>query len=384
MTEFTRRDLLSTAAAVAAAGIAGPAFAQGSSAGLNAIAAARGLRFGSCFLWGESGQDIGSFANPRYAALLERDCGILVPENELKWQRVRPSAKTFDFTRFDAMLAWAESKKIAMRGHTLLWAKDKYFPDWLNKYDFGANPRTEAERLLTEHITTIGKRYGDRVIAYDVVNEAVDEKTGGHRASSLANAFGGGEAMIDHAFHAARAASPKAQLVYNDYMSWEPENEIHRAGVLKLLEGFRKRNVPVDALGVQSHISLIGEGGAGKLAAQQEKPWRAFLDAVVAMDYKLVVTEMDISDKGLPTDFKLRDAAVADYGAAYLEVMLSYPQLHDVLFWGMCDKFSWLNNFKPREDGTIKRALPYDEKYQPKALYDAARKKISEAPARKA
>jgi endo-1,4-beta-xylanase len=154
--------------------------------------------------------------------------------------------------------------------------------------------------------------------------------------------------------------------------------------VLKLLEGFRKRNVPVDALGVQSHISLIGEGGPGKLAVQQEKPWREFLDAVVAMGYTLVVTEMDVSDKGLPTDFTLRDAAVADYGAAYLEIMLRYPQVHDVLFWGMCDKFSWLNNFKPREDKTVKRALPYDEKYQPKALYAATRKKILAAPAREA
>ena len=384
MTDLTRRDLLSTAAALAALGAAGPALAADAAPGLNALAAKRGLRFGSCFSWGEPGRDAGSFANPDYAALLTRDCGLLVPENELKWQRVRPSPTAFDFTRFDAMLAWAESKGLAMRGHTLFWAKTQYFPDWLNKYDFGANPAKEADRLLTEHVATICRRYGKRVSAYDVVNEAVDEKTGGLRESSITKAFGGAEAMIDHAFHVARDNSPDAQLVYNDYMSWEPGNETHRAGILKLLEGFRNRNVPVDALGVQSHISLIGEGGPGKLAAQQEKPWRDFLDAVTAMGYKLVVTEMDISDKGLPTDFAQRDAIVADYGAAYLEVMLSYPQLHDVLFWGMCDKYSWLNHFKPREDGTVKRGTPYDENYEPKALYDAIGKRLNEAPARSA
>ncbi|MBC9032606.1 endo-1,4-beta-xylanase [Sphingomonas sp. JC676] len=384
MTEFTRRDLLSTATALAATGIAGPAFAGNAAPGLNALAARRGLRFGSCFSWGEPGSDTGSFANPDYAALLTRDCGLLVPENELKWQRVRPSPKVFDFARFDAMLAWAESKRLAMRGHTLFWAKTQYIPDWLNSYDYGANPAKEADRLLTEHISTICRRYGKRVTAYDVVNEAVDEKTAGLRESSITKAFGGAEAMIDHAFHVARDAAPHAQLVYNEYMSWEPGNEIHRAGVLKLLEGFRKRNVPVDALGVQSHISLIGEGTPGQLATRQEKPWREFLDAVVAMGYKLVVTEMDISDKGLPTDLAQRDAMVADYGAAYLEIMLSYPQLHDVLFWGMCDKYSWLNHFKPRADGTLKRGTPYDATYKPKPLYTAVGKRLSDAPARSA
>jgi len=382
MTECTRRDLLATAAALAVTAAADPALAREAAPGLDAVAARHGLRFGSCFAWGEPGGDAGSFANPDYAALLTRDCGLVVPENELKWQRVRPSPKRFDFARFDAMLAWAESKRLAMRGHTLFWAKTQYFPEWLKTYDFGANPAREADRLLTEHITTICRRYGDRVTAYDVVNEMVDEQTGALRASSITNAFGSAEAVIDHAFRLAREAAPHAQLVYNDYMSWEPGNQVHRAGVLKLLEGFRKRGVPVDALGVQSHIGPKGEAAPGQLAMRQEKPWREFLDAVVAMGYKLVVTEMDISDNDLPTDFTRRDATVADYGSAYLEIMLSYPQLRDVLFWGMSDKYSWLNQFRPRADGTVQRSTPYDASYRPKALYAAIAGRLSDAPAR--
>src|SRR4051794_19865294 len=87
---------------------------------LNTTAAAKGMRFGSAFAWSAPGADAGSFANPSYAALLEADCGVLVPENELKWQAIRPSANSFDFTRFDAMLTWAESKGLAVRGHNLL------------------------------------------------------------------------------------------------------------------------------------------------------------------------------------------------------------------------------------------------------------------------
>ena len=53
---------------------------------LNAAAVAKGMRFGSAFAWSAPGADAGSFANPSYAALLTGECGLLVPENELKWQ----------------------------------------------------------------------------------------------------------------------------------------------------------------------------------------------------------------------------------------------------------------------------------------------------------
>jgi endo-1,4-beta-xylanase len=270
---------------------------------------------------------------------------------------------------------------MAMRGHTLLWHKAQYFPKWLTDYDFGPNPRARAEHLLTDHIRTLCRLYGERIVSFDVVNETIDEKTGLQRETSLSKAFGDADAMVDLAFHTARHNAPNAQLVYNDYMSWEPGNEKHRAGVLKLLEGFRKRGVPIDALGVQSHIGVYG---GGRSVAQQEGPWRQFLDAVVAMGYKLVITEFDVNDKELPTDPRLRDAAVAAYADAYLELMFSYPQLRDVLVWGMCDKYGWLNGFSPRADRTTKRATPYDDKFQPKPLREVFARRFAAAAVRPA
>jgi endo-1,4-beta-xylanase len=104
--------------------------------------------------------------------------------------------------------------------------------------------------------------------------------------TALSRALGGPEATLDLAFHTARATAPRAQLVYNDYMSWEPGNANHRAGVLKLLEGFKKRGVPVDALGVQSHITTQGTDTRASIAAL-EGEWRRFLDAVTGMGYGL-------------------------------------------------------------------------------------------------
>lgn len=363
MTGLTRREML---AAAAACSVAGPALA-GEPPSLNALAKAKGMRFGSCFAWSPPRADAGAFANPDYAALLERDCGILVPENEFKWQRLRPDPAKFDVTRFADMLDYAEAKGMAMRGHTLLWHKKQFFPKWLNDFDFGSRPRATGEKLLTGHIRTLCRLYGDRIVSFDVVNETIDEKTGLQRETSLSKAFGDADALVDLAFHTARQHAPKAELVYNDYMSWEPGNEKHRAGVLKLLEGFRKRGVPVDALGVQSHIGVYDRDTRGS-AARQEGEWRRFLDAATAMGYKLVITEFDVNDKGLPRDETLRDAGVAAYANAYLAVMFAYPQLRDVLVWGMCDKYGWLNGFSPRADGSLQRATPYDDRFRAKPL----------------
>ena len=231
MLDVTRRDMLTAGAGGALIGFGAPALAAPAPDSLAGIAAARGLRFGSAVGWSPPGvTDRGSFANPAYAALLERECALLVPENVLKWQWLRPSPTAFNFAAADATLAWAEAHGLAMRGHNLLWHQPKWFPAWLNTYSFGAQPRVEAERLLTAHVTTVLRRYGERIRGYDVVNEAVRPADGVLYDTSLSRAMGGPEPTLDLAFHAARAAAPHAQLVYNDYMSWEPGNAHHRAG----------------------------------------------------------------------------------------------------------------------------------------------------------
>jgi endo-1,4-beta-xylanase len=374
--ELTRRDAIIGGLAMATAGCTSnrviyATASAGSDApdSLNRLAQAKGMRFGSAVGAGPSGS--GSFRNPDYAALLKRDCGVLVPENEMKWQALRPSATDFNFTPFDEMVAFAEKNGLAMRGHTLMWHRPQWQPAWLEAYDFGANPATEAARLLTTHIKTVTDRYRGKIKSYDVVNETVLEDST-LAQTAISRAIGGTETLVDLAFRTARAQLPDAQLVYNDYMSWEPGNEKHRAGVLKLLEGFKARGVPVDALGIQSHIRIDTYDPATATGPKQEREWRKFLDEVVAMGYDLLITEFDVNDQALPADIEARDRSVADYAKAYFDVMLSYKQLKDILAWGMCDSYSWLQQFQPlRTDGQAKRPCPYDAQFAPKPLYNA-------------
>ena len=340
--------------------------------GIRVASDAKRMRFGSAFAWSGAGADAASFANPNYAAILERDCTILVPENEMKWQSIRPNATTYDFARFDAMVDYAQTKGIAIRGHNLLWHQRRWMPAWAESHPYGAGAAgvAEATRILTEHIQTVCRRYGSKIVSYDVVNEAVDPGTGTLYETALSTALGGAQATLDLAFRTARAEAPSAELVYNDYMGFEG-GSTHRAGVLALLQGFKARGVPCDALGIQSHLGIYSNTSVATLIANQTPSWRAFLDAVVALGYKLIITEMDVNDSALPAAVATRDQGVADYARGYLDLMFSYPQLKDVLFWGMVDKYSWLQGFAPRSDGQEVRGNPYNSSFQPKLLHAA-------------
>ncbi|WCL55290.1 endo-1,4-beta-xylanase [Gimibacter soli] len=371
MTDITRRQslqLLLGAAACAAASTHAFGVAEPS---LDSLARRTGRRFGTAVGQGQPGSNAGPFADPGYRRIIEADCGILVAENEMKWQWLRPTPDTFDFSGFDRLVDYAKAHSMAVRGHTLLWHKSKWMPDWEATHDFGANPVQAAEAMLTNHITTICKRYGDAIVSYDVVNEAVHDADGVLEETALSKALGGAEATIDLAFHMAREHAPHAELVYNDYMGWEAGNDAHRTGVLKLLEGLRKRNVPVDTLGLQSHLivnSLDPETGIGR---REEEAWQAFVDEAVGMGYRLVITEFDVQDKALPTDIAARDAGVSAYARAYLDMMLNYKEMGDVLAWGLSDRYSWLQGFSPRDDGTPVRGCPYGHDFKAKPLHEA-------------
>lgn len=380
--ELSRRQMLAASAALATTSALSShrALAATEAKGLHEIAAAKGMRFGSAV--GAGSATSGSHRNPDYARLLKRDCGIVVAENEMKWQALRPSSTQFNFAPFDGIVGFAEKNGMAVRGHTLMWHRPQWQPGWLEVHDFGTRPASEAERLLTTHIKTVTDRYRGKIFSYDVVNETVLEDST-LAQTAISRAIGGTETLVDLAFHTARQQLPDAELVYNDYMSWEPGNEKHRAGVLKLLEGFRARNVPVDALGVQSHIRIDTYEPSSGTGPRQEREWRKFLDDVVAMGYRLLITEFDVNDQALPQDIPSRDASVAAYAKAYFDVMLDYPQLTDILAWGMCDSFSWLQGFQPlRADGAGKRPCPYDSAYEAKPLHGVLASALAKAAAR--
>ena len=260
MEDMTRRRCMAVSALSAAiamgGGQAGAVVAGSAAQSLAGLARTEGLT-GVGNAIGGVGRPGSAFSDLGAREIQLRECNILVPENELKWTAVRPNPKDFNFADADVLVDWAEQNHMKIRGHNLLWLRPDRNPDWLNNYDFGPRPGTEAERLLREHVTAVCKHYGNRIFTWDVVNEAIDPVSGRMRDMVFRRHLG--DDCMDIVFDEARKAAPQAVLVYNDFMTWGDNSARHREGVVRLLDRMKSRRVPVDALGGQSHI------GAGEI-----------------------------------------------------------------------------------------------------------------------
>lgn len=375
MGSISRREMLALSGAAVACGAAAPA-----GEGLDALARKKGVRFGSAV--GVGTPPNSALDDPGYRALLARECGLVVAENEHKWYVLRPAADRYDFARADRLAAFARENGLGLRGHTLLWNRDEWSPKWLATYDFGSRPREAAERMLTDHIRTVAARYPE-MDSWDVVNETVDPATGELRETVFGKILG--PELIDICFHTAKAAAPKAKLVYNDYMNFGPAEAKHRAGVLKLLEGLKARNAPIDALGIQGHIGGgVDSPDMTRFSPADQRDWRAFVDEVRGLGLDLLITELDVNDKAMPADIAQRDARVAGLTRDFLDLMLDYRELKQVIVWGMADRYSWLQGTSPRPDGLPKRPLPYDAELRAKPMREAIAAAFRAAPERKA
>ena len=347
---------------------------------LNSLAAHTGRTFGSTVYSNFQGSS-GSFEDPQYRTLLVNECKVIVPGNELKWNRIQRLSSSMrpDFTAADRIIKYAVANNFKIRGHCLLWHHPKRTPTWMFSHDFGTRPAQSAIKMLDEHITTICRRYNNKIYSYDVVNEAVDPRTGTVRTTPLSQAAGGSEVLLDAAFQTASLAAPGIELVYNDYMSWQPESSKHRSGVLRLLEGFRKRGVPVNALGCQSHLYAGSKGMSLGSAVADQRAWRSFLDEVVGMGYRVLVTELDVNDIWLPNDTQLRDTLAAEMVGAYLDIMLSYNQLSTIICWDLVNRYSYLQLENHRPDRRQSRSTPYDNAYRPTAIRGAIAQSLKTA-----
>lgn len=362
----TRRQFLQQTAAASLAALPLSGLAQAQSAGtLKSAGASTGLLVGCCVHARGLRQD------KDYAALVKQQMSILVAENEFKFGPLHPAPTTFFFDDADTIIHFAEQNGMKMRGHNFVW--HRALPAWFATYVTPQN----AEQVLVNHIETVAGRYKGRIHSWDVVNEAIqvsDGLPGGMRNSPWQKVLPN---YIDIAFRTARRVDPHAILTYNDY-DIEGEDAAataKRAAVLELVRGMQKRGVPIDAVGIQSHVHAGPKYTYGP-ALQQ------FMKDVQELGLKMMLTEMDVNDRDLPADIPTRDKAVAETYASYLKTTLANKNVLALLTWGITDRSTWLNHEGARKDGQQERALPFDADLKPKLAFSAELNALQQAPLR--
>jgi len=292
------------------------------------------------------------FSEPAYSATLAREYNLIEPEDAMKWWVVRRDANGFDFREGDEVIRFAQAHGMKVRGHCLAWDHDN--PQWLTQGHFTASQLSE---ILHNHITTVMTHYAGHVFAWDVVNEALNEK-GEPKDSLWYNRPGigfsdKGTGYVEQAFRWAHEADPHALLFYNE-AEGEALNRKSDA-IYSLVRDFKQRGVPIDGVGLQFNIARLS-----------------------ALGIQVHITELDVS---LPVDSsgKALDEDLRQQADAYRRVVhacLQYSGCTAIQTWGFTDKYSWIGS---HSHGTRGAALPFDRAYQPKPAYEAILTELSSA-----
>jgi endo-1,4-beta-xylanase len=236
---------------------------------------------------------------------------------------------------------------------------------------------------MLQRVTDMVSRYRGRIDSWDVVNEPVnpgDDRADHLRADVFLRQIG--PEYLGLAHHTARATDPDAHLVLNECgVEYDtPDMDRKRAAVLDVLENMRKRQTPIDALGIQAHLSV------GRYPFSETK-LREYLRRAAAMGLEIQITELDCTDELAPPDIAARDRMVADEYRRFLDVALDEPAVKMVMTWGLSDRYSWIvrhedNAEERRTDGTEERPLPFDRDLQRKPAWYALAEAFAGAPKR--
>jgi endo-1,4-beta-xylanase len=299
------------------------------------------------------------------AELLAKHFAQVTTGNQMKPEAIQPTEGVFDFSRADQIVAFAEAHGMKIWGHTLLWHNQT--PAWWFLDANGQplrNTRAHQQLLLQRfeaHVKAIAAHYGDRVWAWDVVNEVVDpEEADGLRHSRWYEVFGGPK-YIEKAFKIARKAFPrKVKLFINDYNTEFPDK---REAMFNLVQQLKCEGVPVDGVGHQAHVDyrrdpkLLGES----------------IDLFRTLGVLQTITELDVSvsnemTESLPATPPERLVAQGWYYKELFEVLRERSDdLESVTMWGLYDAVSWLRTWpvsRPHE-----APLFFDDRLQAKAAY---------------
>ncbi|HVM83323.1 MAG TPA: endo-1,4-beta-xylanase [Candidatus Binatia bacterium] len=361
--------------AAATAACARATYTQAADQSLAELAAAKGIAYGSMVTWKSWGGDNAISRHDGFEQLVKRECALVVSAMEMFWRFNSETAGSMDFAGADDIVAWSQQNGKKLRGHNLLWYGQT--PKWYK----GINDRAYGQKAMVEHVTSMCSRFAGKIHSWDVVNETIDiDGAGGLRDSKFVELLG--PTFMDDAFHAARAADPKALLVINDYdLEYNTgDQEAKRQALLNVIDGMKQRNVPIDAVGIQSHLSIKDQDSF------DQNVFANFLKEVGDRGLQVMLTELDVVDVGAPSDPAQRDAAVAAVYKAYLDAALASPTVKTVATWGLCDHDSWITHYAldqfRRPDGLPPRPLPFDTDLKAKPAYFAIADAFKAAPGR--
>jgi len=283
----------------------------------------------------------GYLSDSRYHATFARDFNYVTAEYEMKWNVIESSRGVNNYSAGDAIVSDAQGQGMQVKGHTLIWHGSN--PVWL-----GALPAAEFRAAFEEHIRAVAGHYRGRVLAWDVVNEAMADDGSGLRDTVFRQQLG--DDYIADAFRLAHEADPQALLFYNDYNGEGLSAKSDR--IYDLVRTLRAQGVPIDGVGLQVHVSATGYPSLASLASNMRR--------LAGLGLLVNISEMDVKIANVPGSSDSRLAAQRTAYHDIVGVCVAEPGCHAVTFWGFTDAHTWIAGDDP---------LLYDRQYAQKPAF---------------
>ncbi|WP_208592041.1 endo-1,4-beta-xylanase [Gracilibacillus suaedae] len=276
--------------------------------------------------------------------LLQMHHNLVTAENAMKPGYAYNDDREFDFEAEDALVERALEEDFDVHGHVLVWHQQS--DEWLHS-DENGNPLSREEALanLRNHVQTTVEHFGDDVISWDVVNEAMIDNPpnpsdwkASLRQSGWYHAIG--EDYVEQSFRAAKEVIDEngwdIKLYYNDY---NDDNQNKAEAIYQMVKEINEEyaaenngELLIDGIGMQGHYNLN----------TNPENVRRSLEKFISLGVEVGVTELDIT---AGSDNELTEQQAIAQGYLYAQLFQIYKEhaehISRITFWGLNDATSW-------------------------------------------
>ncbi len=273
-----------------------------------------------------------------YHQIANREFNAVTATAYMPWIGWDNPDKAPDTRGLTAVIDWAQARGKRVHGHVLLYPSANQDLDWYQ------NSATDHEQIVRRYINKMARAAAGRMWVWDVVNEVMADP-GDSRVDrwGLRNDFVEyrriGSNYVEKAFRWARAADPEALLIINDYGT-EAVNQ-KSTNLLRYVTELRRRNVPIDGIGIQMHL-FNGNGGEPDYDSIRRN-FQRFADA----GFQIFITEMDVaitrarSPASIPSTADLqRQRRIYNN---ITRIASAQPAVKSLLLWDFADDRSWMH-----------------------------------------
>jgi endo-1,4-beta-xylanase len=300
--------------------------------------------------------------------LLTHHHNLVTAENAMKPGEQYDDAREFDFSGPNRLVDRVREEELLLHGHVLVWHQQS--PSWHHTAEDGSPlPEAEARENMERHIRQTMENYGDQVISWDVVNEALDGNWSDPEdwQSQLRNTGWlqalGPDYVYDAFLYARQVADENGWydmiLYYNDYNDHiQPKARTMYYMVRDINERYATE-FPEDD---RPLISGVGMQGHYNININPEHV-RESLERFIELGVEIGITELDVTTI---TEGQYVEEEWIRQGYVYARLFKIFKEHADhisrVTFWGLNDSNSWRSERYP---------LLFDDRLQAKPAYDA-------------